>query len=65
MNPKSWKKAEASVAQFAEWGGMISGKLGKTEQGLEIIDAGIQIFEKKSRPQEPKEIKEETKQEES
>lgn len=47
LNPKSWKKAEASVAQFADWSGMISGKLGKTEQGLEIIDAGIQIFEKK------------------
>ncbi|BAZ18755.1 hypothetical protein NIES4071_106400 (plasmid) [Calothrix sp. NIES-4071] len=61
INGKSWKKAEANVAQFADWAGAISGKLGKTEQGLEIIDAGIQIFEKK-----PKEVKqEETKQEDS
>lgn len=52
INGKSWKKAEASVTQFADWAGAISGKLGKTEQGLEIVDAGIQIFEKK--PKEPK-----------
>ncbi len=49
LNPKSWKKAEANVAQFTEWSGVISGKLGKTEQGLEIINAGIQIFEKSRR----------------
>jgi hypothetical protein len=52
VNAKSWRKAEASVAEFADWAGMISGKLGRTDKGLEILDAGIQIFEKK--PKEPK-----------
>jgi hypothetical protein len=37
------------------WAGAISGKLGQGSQGLEIVDAGIQIFEKKpkSSPEEP------------
>ena len=52
INAKSWRKAEASVAEFADWAGMVSGKLGRTDNGLEILDAGIQIFEKK--PKEPK-----------
>jgi len=52
INGKSWRKAEASVAEFADWAGMVSGKLGRTDNGLEILDAGVQIFEKK--PKEPK-----------
>jgi hypothetical protein len=32
------------------WAGAISGKLSQGSQGLEIVDAGIQIFEKKSKP---------------
>jgi hypothetical protein len=51
VNAKSWRKAEGSIAEFAEWAGAISGKLSKTEEGFEIVDAGIQIFEKK-----PKEV---------
>ena len=36
-----------------EWGGAVSGKLGQqTENGFQVIDAGIKIFEKK--PKEPK-----------
>jgi hypothetical protein len=39
--------------EFADWAGAISGKLGqRTENGFEIIEAGIQLFEKK-----PKEVK--------
>jgi hypothetical protein len=49
---KAYRKAEASVSEFADWAGMVSGKLGKSDNGFEIIDAGIQIFEKK--PKEPK-----------
>ena len=52
INGKSWRKAEASVAEFADWAGMVSGKLGRTDNGLEVLDAGVQIFEKK--PKEPK-----------
>lgn len=27
INAKSWRKAEADVASFSEWGGTVSGKL--------------------------------------
>lgn len=47
LNAKSWRKAEASAAGFEMWAGAISGKLGKGSHGLEIVDAGIQVFEKK------------------
>ena len=50
LNGKSWRKAEANAAGFEMWGGAISGKLSKGSQGLEIVDAGIQIFEKKPKP---------------
>ena len=52
INAKSWRKAEANVAEFADWAGTVSGKLGRAADGFEVIDAGIQIFEKK-----PKEVK--------
>jgi len=52
INGKAYRKAEANVSEFADWAGMVSGKLGKSDNGFEIIDAGIQIFEKK--PKEPK-----------
>jgi hypothetical protein len=50
LNAKSWRKAEANAMEFEMWAGAISGKLGKGSQGLEIVDAGIQIFEKKPKP---------------
>ena len=50
LNAKSWRKAEANAAEFEMWAGAISGKLSQGSQGLEIADAGIQIFEKKSKP---------------
>ena len=54
INAKSWRKAEADVAAFSDWGGAISGKLGKrTENGFEVIDAGIKIFEKKAKEPQP------------
>lgn len=53
INAKSWRKAETNANEFADWAGAISGKLGqRTENGFEVIDAGIQLFEKK-----PKEVK--------
>ena len=53
INAKSWRKAEADAAAFSEWGEAISGKLGQqTENGFQVIDAGIKIFEKKAK--EPK-----------
>lgn len=53
INAKSWRKAETNTKEFADWAGAVSGKLGqRTEDGFEVIDAGITIFEKK-----PKEVK--------
>lgn len=53
INAKSWRKAEADVAAFEEWGGAVSGKLGQpTDGGFEVVDAGIKVFEKKAK--EPK-----------
>jgi hypothetical protein len=50
INAKSWRKAEADVAAFSDWGGSVSGKLGqRTENGFELVDAGIKIFEKKAK----------------
>ena len=54
INAKSWRKAEADVASFSEWGGAVSGKLGQaTSNGFEVVDAGIKVFER-----QPKQAKE-------
>lgn len=54
INAKSWRKAETSASEFESWAGVVSGKLGQpTANGFEVVDAGIQIFEKK-KPSEPK-----------
>ena len=53
LNAKSWRKAETNAAEFESWAGMVSGKLGKTDLGFEVLDAGVQIFEKKAK--QPKE----------
>jgi len=50
LNAKSWRKAETSAAEFESWAGAVSGKLGQsTAQGFEVVDAGIQVFEKKAK----------------
>ena len=53
INAKSWRKAEALGAEFADWAGMVSGKLGRTDKGFEILDAGVQVFEKKPKEAKP------------
>lgn len=53
LNAKSWRKAEAAAAEFSSWAGMVSGKLGKTDNGFSVLEAGVQIFEKKAK--QPKE----------
>ena len=54
VNAKSWRKAEENAAAFESWAGAVSGKLGgRTANGFEVIEAGVQIFEKKAKvPQE-------------
>lgn len=54
VNTKSWRKAETNASDFADWAGAVSGKLGqRTATGFEVVDAGIQIFEKKPRDTKP------------
>ena len=54
VNAKSWRKAETSASEFADWAGAVSGKLGQlTEKGFEVVDAGVQIFEKKAKEPKP------------
>ena len=42
------------------WAGAISGKLSQGSHGLEIVDAGIQIFEKKLKPSPEESVGEDT-----
>ncbi|OUL32380.1 hypothetical protein [Nostoc sp. 106C] len=50
LNAKSWRKAETNASEFADWAGAISGKLGqRTDNGFEVVEAGVQIFEKKKK----------------
>jgi hypothetical protein len=54
INAKSWRKAESNAAEFESWAGAVSGKLGQaTTNGFEVIDAGVQIFEKKAKEPKP------------
>lgn len=54
INAKSWRKAEADATAFSDWGGAVSGKLGQpTENGFEVVDAGIKVFEKKAKETQP------------
>ena len=56
INAKSWRKAESNASEFGDWAGAISGKLGqRTESGFEVVDAGIQIFQKKAKESKPEE----------
>jgi hypothetical protein len=54
INAKSWRKAETNASEFGDWAGAISGKLGqRTDNGFEVVDAGIQIFQKKAKEPKP------------
>ncbi len=54
INAKSWRKAEADATSFSDWGGAVSGKLGQaTDNGFEVVDAGIKVFEKKAKEPKP------------
>lgn len=37
-----------------DWGGAVSGKLGQaTDNGFEVVDAGLKVFEKKAKELKP------------
>lgn len=51
---KASRLAETNASEFADWAGAVSGKLGqRTSNGFEIVDAGIQLFEKKAKEVKP------------
>jgi hypothetical protein len=50
---KSFRKAEETAAGLDNWVAAICGELSKNEDGWDILNAGIQIFEKKAK--QPKE----------
>jgi hypothetical protein len=53
---KASRLAETSASEFADWAGAVSGKLGqRTSNGFEVIDAGVQIFQKKPKEFKPEE----------
>ena len=54
INAKSWRKAETNATEFESWAGSVSGKLGQpTADGFEVVEAGVQIFEKKAKEPKP------------
>ncbi|KYC39009.1 hypothetical protein WA1_34015 [Scytonema hofmannii PCC 7110] len=53
LNAKSYRKACEAAATYPKYAGNISGKLGKlTEEGFEVHEAGIKIFEVKPKEKE-------------
>ncbi len=55
LKSKTWKKSAQKMEEYASWVGALSGKLGeRTEGGFVLVDAGVQVFEKKPKaPTEP------------
>ena len=54
LKGKSWRKAKSSMEEYADWIALVNGKLGNpTDKGFEVLEAGIQIWEKKPKAVEP------------
>ena len=50
--PKMFNKIEQAKQQFPQWVAAINGKIGDMhEKGFSLIDASIQVFEKKPKPE--------------
>lgn len=50
--PKMFNKIEQAKQQFPQWVAAISGKIGDmNEKGFNLVDASIQVFERKSKPE--------------
>jgi hypothetical protein len=51
--PKMFTKIEQAKQQFPQWVAAINGKIGNiNEKGFNLIDANIQVFERKPKPEE-------------
>ncbi len=58
LKGKSWRKAQSSMVEYADWIANVSGKLGNpTDRGFEVLEAGIQVFEKQSKEVKPSQEK--------
>ena len=54
VKPKVYMKLEAGQADFPQWVASITGKMGQsTKNGFVLENPSIQVFEKKSKLQEP------------
>lgn len=52
--PKMFSKIEQAKQQFPMWVAAINGKIGDINQkGFSLLDASIQVFEKKPKPDAP------------
>lgn len=52
--PKMFSKIEQAKQQFPMWVAAINGKIGDMSQkGFSLVDASIQVFEKKPKPEAP------------
>jgi len=50
--PKMFNKIEQAKQQFPQWVAAINGKIGDmNEKGFSLVDASIQVFEKKPKPE--------------
>jgi hypothetical protein len=54
LRAKGWRKAEAAMREYPQWVASITGKLGEGQgRDLVLVDAGIQVFEKKPKEAAP------------
>lgn len=50
MRPKMWTKLAEAAANWPQWVGSISGKLGPIQgQGLTLLEPSVQVFERKAK----------------
>ena len=47
VSPKSYRQAETDAAEFENWMALVGGKLSITEEGYNILEPTIRIFEEK------------------
>lgn len=52
VRPKVFNKLEQAKQQYPQWVAAINGKIGDmNEKGFNLVDANIQVFEKKPKPE--------------
>ena len=49
VSPKSYRQAETDAAEFENWMALVGGKLSITEEGYNILEPTIRIFEEKAK----------------